>query len=687
MPPIIAFVVHHRTMSHDVDAPLTDPKEDALRRNAYAERIADMIAAWRGEHSNVLAIYGEWGSGKSTLKNFIVRNLESRGEAQRPIIVEFNPWEWDGPRQVAEAFFASLAEGIGHHGGKAADVSARLSRYAAYFTVGASIAESAGTVLSLFAPGVGPLASLATKALKGAGAQTKSGAEAKPDAVPLDKLRRELKEAVRGLKRTILVTIDDVDRLTTAETTLLFQLLKSNADFPNVVYLLLCDREVVARNLGAAVADRGDEFLEKIVQLGFPLPKAYPEQLRSEFFRAVGDVLTELGIREVIDEDRFANLYDLHVEPYFSTMRDVKRYAASLRTVLPAVVHDGEMEVDVIDFLAIEVLRTFEHEFYEAVYAYRNRDVTVIGRVAATPAAKDLFGELFPPSDIRPRSIADPRYFDRYFLFAVPPDQYREAEKRAVLASRGTRAFAHVLEDARKYRRVLALADVLHGGEPLPVEAEIDYLISIATFQDTLDPQEGVEQGLAWRTALDQVILATLSAHAVTLREGVLLETARHTSGIRFAIAMEEHFTSKDPRGVSSSVTAALAAVAMQKIESADREQLKRHPALAEILQWWSKHHPDDVRSFVAVAIQEREPLLHLLRVFSHRRIVNVGKPRTRRDPRAGFARRLSSYVRVDDVLVRLAKIEPANWEERELIRAFVEDVRKMRETDADSIP
>lgn len=60
-----------------------------------------MITGWRGEHSAVFAIYGEWGSGKTSFKNFILEKLKTRSESNQPLIVEFNPWEWEGPHQRA----------------------------------------------------------------------------------------------------------------------------------------------------------------------------------------------------------------------------------------------------------------------------------------------------------------------------------------------------------------------------------------------------------------------------------------------------------------------------------------------------------------------------------------------------------------------------------------------------------
>ena len=48
----------------------------------------------------------------------------------------------------------------------------------------------------------------------------------------------------------------------------LFTVIKAVADFPNIVYLLAFDEEIVANTLGKS----GKDYLEKIVQVSFDLP-------------------------------------------------------------------------------------------------------------------------------------------------------------------------------------------------------------------------------------------------------------------------------------------------------------------------------------------------------------------------------------------------------------------------------
>jgi predicted KAP-like P-loop ATPase len=51
------------------DRPINSPGEDRLGHSSFASALARAIANWRQKSSLVIALYGEWGSGKSSIKN------------------------------------------------------------------------------------------------------------------------------------------------------------------------------------------------------------------------------------------------------------------------------------------------------------------------------------------------------------------------------------------------------------------------------------------------------------------------------------------------------------------------------------------------------------------------------------------------------------------------------------------
>jgi len=57
------------------DRPLEQLNEDRLERKGFVQRLAGDILSWHGKDSLVISLNGEWGSGKTTLKNFLKGDL------------------------------------------------------------------------------------------------------------------------------------------------------------------------------------------------------------------------------------------------------------------------------------------------------------------------------------------------------------------------------------------------------------------------------------------------------------------------------------------------------------------------------------------------------------------------------------------------------------------------------------
>ncbi|WP_029067309.1 P-loop NTPase fold protein [Lachnobacterium bovis] len=87
----------------------------------------------------------------------------------------------------------------------------------------------------------------------------------------LDETKKKLEDALLETHQRIIVVIDDIDRLTNAQIRDIFQLVKQVGDFPNVIYLLSMDRDVVTRALEEVHDCDGYEYLEKIIQVTFEI--------------------------------------------------------------------------------------------------------------------------------------------------------------------------------------------------------------------------------------------------------------------------------------------------------------------------------------------------------------------------------------------------------------------------------
>lgn len=109
------------------DRPINSGSEDFLERAKFAASLGKAIKSWRGKDSLVLALYGPWGSGKSSVKNLVLESLRA-SPSDCPAILEFSPWQLASQNQITEAFFSEIGTALGR-----VDTPANASRLAVMF--------------------------------------------------------------------------------------------------------------------------------------------------------------------------------------------------------------------------------------------------------------------------------------------------------------------------------------------------------------------------------------------------------------------------------------------------------------------------------------------------------------------------------------------------------------------------
>lgn len=219
----------------DADRAVLAPDDDAFGYYPFARSLAKAIRKTPSPIGVVMALNGPWGSGKSSLLNLIRYELTQSSDAP-PLIVEFNPWWFNGRDQLAK-------------------YAGAISKVVTYST------------------GISWLDKVLTPFLTMLGR--------KPMDVP--KAKAKISKALAKADRRVLIVVDDIDRLTPPEMLEVFKVVKALDDFPNVLYLLSFDREVVAEAIGNAVNASGVAYLEKIVQAAFELPIISQAQLNTHF--------------------------------------------------------------------------------------------------------------------------------------------------------------------------------------------------------------------------------------------------------------------------------------------------------------------------------------------------------------------------------------------------------------------
>ena len=419
------------------DRPLDNPDADRLGYAPFAQHLAFSVSKMRSPDGIVIALYGSWGSGKTTVLNFICHYLDGTDMT----VVQFNPWWFSGHEDLLRQFFSQLKASISKWGKAANKVLPLLSDFA----------EAVAQTPTPWAPAAGTFAKWRNRS--------------DPKLKDVADLKSDLATSLKKQEKRILIVIDDIDRLTANETRQLFRVIKAIADFPNVVYLLAFDREVASEALKTIQGKSGEKYLEKIVQVPFELPPPDKTSLRKLLFEKL-DIILQGSPKELFDQTYWGNVYYKGIDHYISTPRDISRLTNTLSITYPAI----KGEVNPVDFIAIETLRVFESGIYDLVR--KNPDMFAGVNDATSPGESDLraFHDswadeisqqhketvkklltlLFPKLEkvwnnttygsdwlstfSKQRRVSSPGVFPIYFRLAIPEGSISNTEMKAFLA-------------------------------------------------------------------------------------------------------------------------------------------------------------------------------------------------------------------------------------------------------------
>nr|WP_280988249.1 KAP family NTPase [Georhizobium profundi] len=325
----------------------------------FAERLANVIVNMNVPNGYVIGLHGKWGSGKTTVVNFILEHIKKhQDEAKKVEHVDFRPWIVSGHQDLMAAFFKLLSEQLKPKEGKVRKLFKRGMHTTAQGTD--SLVDAAVTLSVAIDPSGGVFSRLAG----GFGKKALNAAASNYLKTPsLQKAYEDLRDLLSKSDRRFFVTIDDIDRLEDDEIRSIMQMVKTIGRLPNVIYLLVYDREIVWRALEEGTDRVGPRFAEKIVQQEVELPLPGKNVLLTMLDEEI-KFLTADGENSA----RWQYIVRDGVHRWMNYPRDVLRFSNALKFVWPAL----EGEFDSQDLVAIEGIRLFDSTAFDWVRL--NRD-------------------------------------------------------------------------------------------------------------------------------------------------------------------------------------------------------------------------------------------------------------------------------------------------------------------------
>jgi predicted KAP-like P-loop ATPase len=689
------------------DLPIQSSNEDLLSRSGFSSALAEAILAYSNKESIVTALYGAWGAGKSSVVNLVLERVDKEPIDSRPILVKFNPWNYSDQNQLVEQFFRSISVALHRTdaGAEAKKAGEQLEVYAEFFAPLALIPDPTGLSNTL--------AVAANVLLKKMGVALVAWGKLK--SKDLEKVRKELDALLSKQRRKILIVIDDIDRLNNTEIRQIFQLVKALGDFPNTVYLLAFDRDVVVKALAHVQEGSGDEYLEKIIQIPFQLPAISRTEMEKVLFGQLNELIGNIPQSDW-NQAHWGNVYHDGLRLFFTSIRDVTRFINSLRFSFDMV----KAEVDAVDFIAITALQVFEPKVYEGIrenaslfagvldrnyggrgaekHLVKERCDEIIGRSVSLSQKQllELLKRLFPKvesiyenmgygSDFlgdwrRAGRVCSPDKFETFFRLAIPVGELSEYEVTAALSLAADQAaFADILLELNSSGKVIRFLERMEDftGEAIPL-AHVPAVFNVLMDLGDLFPEGAggmFERDTSMkvmrlmyqlsrryesqdeRFELCRIAIEQANRSLYTIVREVGLQGQQHGK----SRANNETADPEERRTVSPAQLEKLESLAVSKIsEWAATGRLRGQENLISVLyKWkhWAADGADQVDAFVRSMAQDNEGLLMLLAGFEGKAFVSSGSDRVSRVEYRINLKTVEDFLQLDSIEPRLRAI------------------------------
>ncbi len=417
-------------LASETDRALDDINADEFGFVEIAKKLAPSLVDASASDGMVIGIEGPWGSGKTSLLNFLRQELPKLNRPNVHVIT-LAPWlAGDSSTLVgsltdaiadileAQAEAPQTTNRFGRSKKKAAEYGEVIRKYGA--RTGRTLAPLA-SVAGAFYP---PAAAIGTAL--GVGADYLEKLRRQPTDAEVKKL---ISEKLGSLDQRFLVLIDDLDRLEPQQAVEVIRMVRSVADFPKLAYVMCYDRSVLAHALEIGLkVKNGDIFLQKIVQLTFSIPLPEPFDLRLSLLDRVFAIYREINGREP-DGEEAADIRSAidHEGSGLRTPRDVKLVLNAIKFAY----RNMAQELNFADLCRISLIKILQPALYRWLENYLSvRSVIFTGDARVSDDDIDEIGtqlKVLLPSD----TIGSHRSIWNLSDF-IPGLQYHEDAKKCV---------------------------------------------------------------------------------------------------------------------------------------------------------------------------------------------------------------------------------------------------------------
>ena len=343
------------------DLPIDSFNKDQLGVSSEIKYIANHIKQLNKEKSWSIGLSAPWGSGKTSFVKLIEKYLKSNSEEF--VFIWFNPRN-SKTEKIQEDFFELLRKYFSKY-------DARLSRNLREYMRSLQMITK-NQWIEKISNGL--------------------------DIFNKESIKANLNTSFAEINKRIVIIIDDLDRLQEKGILEVFNLLKGNADFKNVIFITAYDRNYVERTIGnnkKSVDTHETSYLDKFFNFQYLIPIVDYDNLHKYMKELIVNRLFSLNENEgnliVRDMDKVKSI----LSHYILTMRDAKKF---MNIFLIGYLPEKD-NLNFHDFMLISLLLFIDDSIYRNIYDkkyLKNYDGRLVYDGIPIIKGFDILEELFP---------------------------------------------------------------------------------------------------------------------------------------------------------------------------------------------------------------------------------------------------------------------------------------------------
>lgn len=308
---------HLRSKQNELNYFLEDNPAEVTINHFIIEEISKIILTNKYEKSFSIGIVGPWGNGKSTLIKSLIHQLETekRDDPKAPIIINFSPFLNFNEKEVISEFFTLLSNSIRPYNSQ---LSHDIIEYANQLSSVSSQTSWIRPFLNIVS-------------------QKQSAHES----------YHKINKTLSSLKQTVVVTIDDLDRLSANEILETLKLIRNTANFPGIVFIIAYDRSFIMNQLKSRNQTLDATYLKKFFQIEYQTRNFNYDEITSFMIDVFKKRISLEPNNKTQEEKTFKTILKKHakiLEPCIQNLRDAKIILNQLKSDFSKLKMQYELE-------------------------------------------------------------------------------------------------------------------------------------------------------------------------------------------------------------------------------------------------------------------------------------------------------------------------------------------------------